>query len=598
MCGFSGYISLADPLSLDLLEQSLRSIKHRGPDETLIYDVENKYFISSTLSSESFQKQYKLLNRDQNARIALGFNRLSIVDLSNAAMQPFIDPKSNSIFVFNGEIYNYKELRYKYLEKEQFSSESDSEVVFKLYLKFGNSFVEKLRGMFSIVILDLNAQKLKVWRDRMGMKPFYYSFINDIFIFNSEAKGIFSYEIVQKQINPQGLAYSMYLGTCPSPLTIYKEIFTLPAASYLEFDFKTKQITVNPYWVLEYKPNDDKQNLDKWLQDVVKLHITGDVKKGIMQSGGLDSGLLAYYLGKVEPENIAYNLYAENHKIDESRFAAINAKHAGLQFEKIKVNNNIDFSELNEYLYCEEEPNQEPEPTYYLCKAVNKKGVKVLYNALGLDEIFGGYMYYRKVIKINKILPFFKFIPSFFIPLKYIEKIQTLEKYGSFISPFLARQLFSWKEINDFFPKNEMNGMDHPIEYLLNQARILYPKFDEMPLLKKVSWLDFFYYISMHHSFRSDQPAMKNSIELRFPFLDHVFIQTFFNEKNTFDGIEKGLKPKIRALASKVLDPRILKMPKKGFSMNTDQWIKDKEFTSKVGKDWYLKSLKVLFEDK
>jgi len=596
MCGFSGYISLANPLSLNLLEQSLRSIKHRGPDETLIYDVENKQFISSLLSSESLQKQYKLLNKDQFSRIAVGFNRLSIVDLSNAAMQPFIDQKSNSIFVFNGEIYNYKELRYKYLEKEQFSSESDSEVVFKLYLKFGNSFVEKLRGMFSIVILDLNAQKLKVWRDRMGMKPFYYSFINNIFIFNSEAKGILSYEIVQKQINPQGLAYSMYLGTCPSPLTIYKEIFTLPAASYLEFDFKTKQITVNPYWALEYKPNDDKQNLDKWLQDVVKLHITGDVKKGIMQSGGLDSGLLAYYLGKVEPENIAYNLFAQNHKIDESRFAAINANHAGIAFEKIEAKNEIDQSLLNEYLICEEEPNREPEPTFYLCKQIQKNGTKVLYNALGIDELFGGYEYFNKTHQINKILPFLKLVPSFLIPKKYYKKLKLVKRFGEYSYPFVSRQLFSWEEINDYFKNNELNGIEHPIEYIMNQASKTYPQFVQLPLLKKVSWLEFFYYIASHHSFRSDQPAMKNSIELRFPFLDHVFIQTFFNEKNTFDGIEKGLKPKIRTLASKVLDPRILKMPKKGFSMNTDQWIENKGFSS-VGKDWYLKSLKVLFGD-
>ncbi|MFZ4455005.1 MAG: asparagine synthase (glutamine-hydrolyzing) [Bacteroidales bacterium] len=596
MCGFSGIISNREICSESILK-SVSAIKHRGPDDTLLFADDAKLY-SCDLSTPTFQQKLPSITSKSSSKLYFGFNRLSIVDLSENGMQPFFDEQRNVVFMLNGEVYNYVELRQTFLADEPFQSETDSEVAFRLYLKLGDDFVHHLRGMFSIVLYDFKTKRLKAWRDRLGMKPFYYAFVDGAFVFSSEMKGIFATGLVEKETNYQGLAYSMYLTTCPAPLTIYKNIHSLQAGFQLDFSLENNSVQTINYWHLEYNPAKQDISFAEFETDVelvCRLHQTGDVPKAIMLSGGMDSGLLAYYLGKSDKKLECLNIYAEDHTTDERDFAAVNAVNAGLHLTYLKIPSVPNEEELVDFLTAEEEPNSEPEAALFLSKKARQMGYKVLYNALGPDEIFGGYPYFKTVSKIKKFDFLFRFIPTFVLPQKHQSKFDELKQFGAEGFPMLSRRLFTWEEISDFMEEKGEPIPIHPIQFIQNQVVEIYPEFKQMPLLKRVSYLEIFYYIASHHTFRSDQPSMRYSIEMRFPFLDHLFLQKYFNESTIFDNLNHHLKPKFREFALKVLPPRIFEMKKRGFSMPVDLWLKEEPNSDKnmhllsVQKKWYLK---------
>lgn len=586
MCGFSGIIS-SDVLQSNIIEKSLKSIKHRGPDNTLITDA-NSIF-SSNLSNLKTQNKFSDC-KNVFSNVWFGFNRLSIVDFSENAMQPFYDEKTACFFMLNGEIYNYKEIKLTFLSDCEFISNSDSEVAFKLYLKLGDSFIEHLQGMFSIVVYHKNEKKLKIWRDRFGIKPFYYFHNSKQFIFSSEIKGILNTNFVDNKPNFQGIAYSMYLGTCPSPLTIYENIYSLQAGHKLEFSVDENKLEIEPYWILKYNPSIRKIEYPEFYKDVknlCNLYYTGEAEKAIMLSGGIDSGTLAYFYALIDQKLKALTIFQNKSSNNELEFAENNARNAGLNLQNFEVSNIKE--EENMYLSSEEEPNFIPEPSLFLCEKANQQNIRVLYNALGPDEIFGGYEYYAKILKYQKFEFLLNIVPSFLFPFKKRQKLNDIKKFGLQNFPFISRSVFSWKEITDFLETNKKSIPQHPIDYLNNQINNLYPDFKSLPLLKKVSYYDIFYYISSHHSLRADVPSMLHSIEMRFPFLEHTFVEKYFNQADVFGNLKFELKPRMREYAQNYLSHKVLQMPKKGFTIDIDKNISQKE--------WYKLGLKQKFEE-
>ncbi len=590
MCGFSGWI-LTKEINTKLMVSSLHCIKHRGPDDTLITIDSPPKSYSCNLSNETTQNLYPSLPNNIFTKLCFGFNRLSIVDLSNNAMQPYYDDKEQILFMMNGEVYNFNELRNKYLKNVNLTSKSDSEIAFQLYKIFGDSFVDKLSGMYSIVIFNYRTLTLSAWRDRFGIKPFYYTVTEEGIYFSSEIKSLFSMQ-VKKEINYTGLSYSMYLGTCPSPLTIYKEIYSLQPGHLLNFNIKTSKISINHYWKLQFIPNKQIISKSEFISDldgICKLHATGDVEKAIMLSGGLDSGSLAYFFGKQHTSIEAVHIYSK-HIDSEYDFAQINAQNAGIKINNIEIDSKLTQKEIEYYLNSEEEPNVCPEPALYLCKKIKDMKFKVLYNALGPDEIFGGYEYYQKANKLSKFI-FFLNLPMAFYPSKYRHKISEIQSFGLQAFPFISRQLFKWKEINQFLLKENQEIPEHPISFINKQITNIYPSFNQLPLLKKMSYYDIFYYISSHHTFRSDEPSMRYSIEMRFPFLEHTYVEKYFNQEDTFDNINKNLKPKFRDNLKNILASKTFKMGKRGFTIPIEKIQTEIPYTNK---NWYLKMLEYI----
>lgn len=600
MCGFSGVISNFG-LPSNVIVDSLAAIKHRGPDDTLIF-TGDQIFFSCGLSNPATKESHPQLPSGQNSIEYFGFNRLSIVDLSANAMQPFFDEASQTCFMLNGEIYNYKELKNEFLSGESFISQSDSEVAFRLFLKLGDSFVDQLRGMFSIVAYNFRTKQLKAWRDRLGMKPFYYSFVDGVFIFSSEMKGIFATQLLEKEINYHGLAYSMYLGTCPSPLTIFSEISSLQAGSKLEYNHFSAKIKTEQYWHLEYRPSKREITFEEFnadLMELCQLHRTGDVEKALMLSGGMDSGTLAWYFSKFDPKLKCLNIFASNHLTDERKFASANAANANLEISCLEIPASPSEEQVDACLLAEEEPNSIPEPAVFLCDEARKMGIEVLYSALGPDEIFGGYKYFETINKLRSAERLLKITPAVLIPAKFREKFTEVKQFGLGFYPIICRRLFTWAQIARFLTLKGVEIPEHPITYLENQVLGIYPGFKSLPVLKKASYLEIFYFISSHHTFRSDQPSMRFSIEMRFPFLDHQFIEKYFNQTGTFEKLEKYLKPQFREYVSNILPPEIFKMDKRGFSMPTEPWTDCKQEDPAPGIEasnssqlWYLKMLR------
>lgn len=595
MCGFLGILSLTD-FSSHLLIESVNSIQHRGKNDTLIFDGNTQNFHSTEFSSDFTKSNYKnATNLKTNS--CFGFNRLSIVDLSHEAMQPFYDEKSDWMMMCNGEIYNYKELKTKYLNNVNFISSSDSEVVFRLFLLKGNDFIHELKGMFSIVLYHVKNKELRVWRDRLGIKPFYYTYFNNTFIFSSETKGILSTNFIPKELDYQNLAYSMYLGTCPAPKTIYKNIYSLEAGSFLTFSFEN-QITIKRYWNLTFNKDKSKISIVELQQDIenlCKLYDTSELQKSVMLSGGFDSGILTFFLNKINTNYKAFHLVDFDQS--EIEFAKLNAENAKIELINLFVNNTLN-NNLETYQSIEEEPNSTLEPTLLLCEEISKHNLKIVYNALGIDEIFGGYAYFQKVNRLKNIEWIFKFIPLFFIPKQHKELVKTIQKYGLITLPFHTRTIFTWNEITTFLKSKNEEIPIHPIEFLTNQIQKIYPEFNQLSLLKKISYLDVFYFISSHHSLRSDLPSMNYGLEMRFPFLEHTFIEKYFNKTSIFDGINHHLKPKFREFAKEILPEKVISMNKKGFNINSFYFYKNQGLNEKqASQKWYFESLNKLFNN-
>ncbi|PZP48657.1 MAG: asparagine synthase (glutamine-hydrolyzing) [Pseudopedobacter saltans] len=590
MCGFSG-IYLPIRLNAERITASLQKIKHRGKDDTVIAfsntgSTPNYYACS--FSSEETKQKLPFLQGAETADLWFGFNRLSIVDTSVHGMQPFYDKHRNCSFMVNGEIYNYKELRKTFLPNENFQSNSDSEVAFKLYLKLGDDFVHHLRGMFSIVVLDHTSNTISAWRDFFGLKPFFYTVLEDAFIFSSEINGIFATKLIKPKIKPENLAQQLYLGTSASPNTIWENIKSVPPASKFTIKLDNLSIKIASYWSLQYDPKNtiiQEQEFLQDLTDISQLYLISDpeIPKGIMISGGLDSGTLAHIYKNQSSHLMGSTIY--DSVSSELPFARLNAECAHIELEEYEVPGKVSIETILDFCMAEEEPNEMPEATYFLTKALLGKR-KVLFNALGPDELFYGYKYHWHAKMLSK---FPKALLSFLAKItsgSKHRKLSEIHQYGVAALPFIQRSDISWQEIKELFGYDNSKDWQHPIDFILNQAKTRFSDFDRLPVLKQISFLDFHYYISSYHSFRADRPAMLNNIEIRFPFLDHHFVQKYFNLSNTDEGLHKNHnKPFFRKQIKGLLHPDVLNMPKKGFTMPLDSWVQElnmQSFTEKL----------------
>ena len=621
MCGISGIFS-KNKLSGSSILNSLKSIKHRGPNNTIHTSFFDKeiHFYSSQLSDK--RTQFDLRNSDGiQANNWIGFNRLSIIDLSNNGMQPFYDNDAKISFMMNGEVYNFKELRNEFLSDVDFISDSDSEVAFQLYLKLGIDFVQYLRGMFVIVIVDYQKNEVNIWRDRFGIKPFYYFLDEENFIFSSEIEGIFATDLVQKEINFKHLAYTFYLNSSFAPNTIYNNIYSLEAATQLKVDLSNFKSEKNQYWQLNYQPNHQLISSEEFLNDVdkvVNLSSVSDVKQAIMLSGGFDSGLLAYMIGQKNSDIDALTIYNESvPEQNELAFAKSNALNANLNIKAFEIENQVDLQTIKECCFAEEEPNSSPEPAYFLTKKAKQNNYTVLHNALGLDELFYGYGYYNQAKKLEKYQAFLWKPFRYFLTGSKRNKYEEISTFGLEATPFIMRSFSSWKAIQQLFSMHGSADWEHPISVLMNKVKSTNINFEKMPLLKKISYLDFYYYISSHHSLRTDSPAMKNEIEMRFPYLDHLFVQKYFNCSFLDQDLSKeNNKSFLRKNVQTILPKDVLSMKKKGFSMPTSKWLESvnleqdfpelktyfgenyKNWIDHPSKKWFLISTSLLMKKK
>ncbi len=378
MCGICGISGLGNNSEIEhtTIHAMANALRHRGPDDEGIW---------------------------RSGSNALGFRRLSIIDLSPDGNQPFVNETGDIRSVCNGEIYNYKQLRQTLLAGgHRFRSQSDCEVVLHAYESYGLDFVHHLNGMFAIAILDKKNNRLVLVRDRLGIKPLYYYANNERIYFASELKSILADAKVPREIDPLALNLFFVKEVIPAPFTIYKNIKKLAAGEMLVVDLQDQRGNIKSvkYWEADFTPDyqrkaaDFQEELGSLLSDAVAIHSVSDVPVGIFLSGGLDSSAIFSYLKDVSDKPVqSFNIGFDDQENDESKIAGRLAKEWGASHRHLRLEKTDIIQLLNRIVYSYDEPfgDSSAVPTYLISQLASKH-VKVVLSGDGGDELFSGYI--------------------------------------------------------------------------------------------------------------------------------------------------------------------------------------------------------------
>lgn len=550
MCGIAGF----NWLDKELIKKMTEVISHRGPDDSGFYSSKNA---------------------------SLGHRRLSIIDLSKKGHQPMMNKDKSLVIVFNGEIWNYKDLRKELQSKYSFTSNSDTEAIIHGYSEYGEKIFSMLDGMFALCIYDIKANKLLMARDRIGKKPLYYYFKDNHFIFSSEIKSILCHDI-SLEINPECLSDYLTLRHSPKNITMFKNIYKLPQGSYSILE--NGKLTIKNYSLLPQFNNRNKPSVDiadNLISSSIKKRLMSDVPIGVFLSGGLDSSAIVAYMSKFT-RNIRTFSIGFDSKVDETKYARIIAKKFNTKHTEIKLDQDI-LKYLPEVVYHFDEPLADPAslPTYLLCKEVSKH-VKVALSGEGGDEVFGGYQsfnYIPEIIQIQRIPYIIR--KNIIAPI-----INLISKYYSYPKKhvFLAlAEIMKKKSLQESFKELFYFAFNNSERKLIFRYALNKDTFDK--LLSESSSLDvaaqkyyFKEWLPNDLLMKADKMSMAHGLEVRTPFLDKELIEYF-------SGLEYKNKRKrklFKEVVSKYLPDEILKKKKQGFTLPLFDWFGNKETFDRI----------------
>ncbi|MGB6882068.1 MAG: asparagine synthase (glutamine-hydrolyzing), partial [Microgenomates group bacterium] len=486
MCGIAGYVNYSSEVSKHTLNSMMGEIVYRGPDST-----------------------GKFLSKSKRA--ALGIQRLSILDLKTGD-QPISNEDGTVTVVFNGEIYNYKDLKKQLLKDgHKFKTNSDTEVLVHLYEKYGKKMPKFLNGMFAFAIWDEKKQSLFLARDRAGIKPLYYFISGKQIVFGSEVKTILKHSSYKKEVDRDVLQLYLSFGYIPGEKSIFKNIYKLLPGHSLTFS--KSGIQRLKFFDLPSNGNEGDISLDKLIEKSVSLQLQADVPVGVLLSGGLDSSLIAYYIGKVKKLK-SFSIGFDEASFDESKHAYAVAKKIGTEHynETFSSKDAIDIYKVISGKLDEPLADASILPTYKVCKLA-RKHVKVVLSGDGGDELFGGYPTYQAHIIAEKV--------------NFLPKILFNSAIAAFDLLPASNENYSKKDLATIFLK----GIKMPIEerhlYImktfflgentvskeaeLRQITKLLPKIKEMEKPYKVGQIiDFYTYLRDDFLIKTDRASMYN----------------------------------------------------------------------------------------
>lgn len=499
MCGIIGFISkknLKNNFYNEKFNFYHNKLFHRGPD---------------------FQEKINInLNE---LEVNLGFSRLAIQDISLEGNKIFRN--ENYIILFNGEIYNFEELKSQNLSNEKFETKTDTEVLFKLFIKYKENFINFIEGIFSIAVIDIKKKEIFLFRDFTGVKPLYYLVNEDGFFFSSEAW--FLYSISNKQLNYQALSYYLELGFSPIDQTLIKNVYKVSPGEKISYNFSRSTVNKNYFFKLNYKEDNKKKINANEIQDdltrVIKKNLISDTKIGIFLSGGVDSSLILLLAKNIGVEIEAFtSFFLPQNKFKKFNIDYYYAKRIcdenNIKLNKVLIDENDDNTknELLNFLNNLDEPlpNLNIINSYLQAKSAREKGCKVILTGDGADEIFGGYKRYKFSYYANK----FKF-------LSFINK-----KIGNFNS-------LKKNQIPSFFYQKISNSLKEKIftsNVLLYNKEFFFNYFvPEENSLKTINYFDLKYWLPEESNYKLDRSLMANSIEGRVPFQDITIIKKYFD---------------------------------------------------------------------
>jgi len=546
MCGILGQINKTDHINADIFSQMLHTIHHRGPDGNGVYF-------------------------DENNKLAFGHTRLAFLDLSEAGKQPFVSNNEQIIVTFNGEIYNFLELKKELLNSYNFKTNTDTEVIIAAYQIWGMEFIHKLKGMFAIAIYDKKINKIFLIRDRFGIKPLYYFYNESYLIFASELKAILASGLVKKEIDFSSFSDYFVYRYIPSPKTIWKNIYKIPPANYLSFDLDTFSFSLFEYW--ELKSNNEQENKDLLIDEIneilqlsVSEHVRADVPIGSFLSGGYDSSAMVHFMKKLGINPETFSIGFNNWEKSEHQFAQIVATHLNVPNKYVIADEkSLDLVNIMPKVYDEPIADISIVPTYMVSKLA-KQNVKAVLSGEGADEIFGGYTWQHQFYKEIYNKKWWQKVKSIFI------KQDTVNYYANAMA-------MGW------FDKEELRSMLFPSlhQFIPSDVHWFYRKNFKSNLtpLKSIQYLDMKCFMGELVLTKIDRASMANSLEVRVPFLDHVLFEKIFSLKESQYFKKSQTKYLLFENIKKYLPESILNRKKQGFVgpdsyyMNIDYYKKE-----------------------
>ena len=559
MCGFVGFTNYIKDNGT-VLEKMMNRIVHRGPDSAGKYVDED---------------------------IALGFRRLSIIDLAEGD-QPMFNEDKSLVLVFNGEIYNFKDLRAELIEAGHiFNNHSDSEVLIHGYEQWGKDLVTRLRGMFAFVIFDRKGKSVFAARDMFGIKPFYYTFMGNSFIFGSEIKSFLDHPDFKKELNEEALAHYLSFQYSPCEETFFSNVYKLPPAHY--FFFKDGEMEKVRYWRPEFNPTSGVLEYfadltDKTVRESVAAHKIADVEVGSFLSSGIDSSYIAeaanvdktFTVGFESPDGDRYN---------EIHFAKEFADTIGVKHIAKVITPEEYWSNFPKIQYHMDEPLADPAAiALYFVSKLASEHVKVVMSGEGADELFGGYRIYQEPITLTPYdkLPFCirRVISKICEKLPKVHGINYLIRRGKTIEErFIGNaNIFSVKERNELLKSVVARNAVTP-KAICDK---FYSEVKDKDTVTKMQYLDINMWLMGDILLKADKTSMANSLELRVPFLDKKVMEfastiPLENRVNTVT-----TKLALRKAAEKTLPQRTAKKDKLGFPVPIRVWLKEDEYYNTV----------------
>ncbi len=593
MCGICGIINIDfSPISPQLLIAMRDSLTHRGPDDCGCVLLK----INDTSERKNFIK-YKEWKTEQGIdrsgySVGLAHRRLSIIDLSIAGNQPMADMTGSFWITFNGEIYNFQEIRKTLIEKGySFNSGTDTEVIINAYKEWGERCLEHFNGMFAFALYDSHKQRLFLARDRVGKKPLYYCKTPDAFYFSSELKAILS--VIKSIPNPDfdSLNYYFSLGYIPHEMTLYSGIKKLPAAHACFFDCINGKMNIWRYWELP-EPGGDQQKISEedlieefheLIFNAVKIRMISDVPVGVFLSGGLDSSLVTSIAAQCSSEPLkTFTVSFPGYKqYDETGYAKIIADHFSTDHYCLDGTEALDYV-IKDVLGFLDEPIADSSilPMYVISK-LTRKHVTVALGGDGGDELFGGYNHYQMAIRLQKRL---RFIPSIllelaakgsgFLPpgMRGKNFIQSLKRGPSEIQIW-GTPYFEANLRRKMFSKDLLGKLEQSIEAPEKMKLELLKKTE---IIDRMMRLDFQSFLCDDILTKIDRASMACSLEVRNPWLDYRLVEFSFKKVPSFLKATENEKKVLPKKLARLLLPLQLDLNRKqGFSVPLDSWMKN-----------------------
>ncbi|MFC5558260.1 asparagine synthase (glutamine-hydrolyzing) [Ureibacillus thermophilus] len=563
MCGFIGYIHGTDEIDHHkTIERMMDTIIHRGPDSG---------------------------GKHVDEKVSLGFRRLSIIDLSNAANQPLYNEDGSIVLVFNGEIYNFQELREELIEKGyHFKTKSDSEVLIYSYMEYGEEFVKQLRGMFAFCIWDKNRNQMMLARDGFGIKPLYYSnhTKDNTFIFGSEIKSFLPHPSFIKEMNKDALRPYLTFQYSAMDETFFKGVYKLRPAHYMIVK-DGKIVKMEKYWDKKYHAKDNTleyyvEEIRKTVKESVEAHKISDVKVGSFLSGGIDS---SYVTALLRP-NTSFSVGFKNYEkmFNETDHAKELSELLNIENKRTFVSADDVFEKLPTIQWHMDEPQSNPSsvPLYFLCELASKD-VTVVLSGEGADEIFGGYEWYQpsKRMEAYEKIPFGlrRIISNIAKKLPKNKYTNFLVKGGQTIEERFIGEAVVWDE------EDALNVLKPAYRSGPSVHSITKPIYAEVPYeddVTKMQYLDLNLWLPGDILLKADKMSMAHSLELRVPFLDKKVMELAKNIPTPYRVNEEDTKYALRQAALKELPEEWAKRKKLGFPVPIRHWFREEKYYNLV----------------